>query len=243
MKKRKLRKWVKTTAFAILMLFVFIGNNIVQLNFIKNDLNEMNNEMNNEINNKIQVLENEIDKLHKILIEKNIQLEDGQKRLEESEKANNELQNENNLKSEEINNLNNMVNELQNENEELKEKMNVNSSLREVIQTDENVRDSYNGAILTPSAGTIMGPSGKETYYNLNMSGVISIMQGAGYNYEYWVREDGVKMYGDYVMAACGFDVRPRGTLVETSLGTAICADTGGFAEENPYQIDIAVNW
>ena len=102
---------------------------------------------------------------------------------------------------------------------------------------------NYNGAILTPRAGTIMGPSGKETYYNLNMSGVISIMQNAGYNYEYWVRDDGVKMYGDYVMAACGFDVRPRGTLVQTSLGMAICADTGTFSYTNPYQIDIAVSW
>ena len=102
---------------------------------------------------------------------------------------------------------------------------------------------NYNGAVLTRFAGTIMGPSGKETYYNLNMSGVIAIMQGAGYNYEYWVRDDGVKMYGDYVMAACGFTVRPRGTLVETSLGTAICADTGTFSYDNPYQIDIAVSW
>lgn len=105
------------------------------------------------------------------------------------------------------------------------------------------VNTNYNGAVLTRTAGTIMGPSGKETYYNLNMSGVIAIMQGAGYNYEYWVRDDGVKMYGDYVLAACGFTVRPRGSLVETSLGTAICADTGTFAYNNPYQIDIAVSW
>lgn len=109
--------------------------------------------------------------------------------------------------------------------------------------TEATKNTSYNGAVLSPSAGTIMGPSGKETYYNLDMSGVVSIMKGAGYDYEYWVRDDGVKMYGDYVMAACGFSVRPRGTTVETSLGTAICADTGGFAYGNPMQIDIAVNW
>jgi len=69
------------------------------------------------------------------------------------------------------------------------------------------------------------------------------LMQAAGYYAEYWVRDDGVEMYGDYVMAACGFDVRPRGTIVETSLGTAICADTGTFSYTDPYQIDIAVNW
>ena len=101
----------------------------------------------------------------------------------------------------------------------------------------------WDGTVLTAWAGTIMGPSGKETYYNLNMSGVIALMQAAGYNYNYWVRADGVKMYGDYVMAACSFDIRPRGTIVETSLGTAICADTGTFAYTNPTQVDIAVNW
>ena len=102
---------------------------------------------------------------------------------------------------------------------------------------------SWDGSVLSPSAGVVMGPSGKETYYNLNMSGVISILQGMGINEEYWVREDGVKMYGDYIIAACAFDIRPRGSYVETSLGTAICADTGTFAYDNPTQIDIAVDW
>ncbi len=102
---------------------------------------------------------------------------------------------------------------------------------------------AWDGSVLTAWAGVVNGPSGKETYYNLNMNGVIALMQAAGYYAEYWVRSDGVKMYGDYVMAACGFDVRPRGTIVETSLGTAICADTGTFSYTDPYQIDIAVDW
>lgn len=102
---------------------------------------------------------------------------------------------------------------------------------------------AWDGSVLTRSAGVVYGPSGKETYYNLNMSGVISILQGMGINEEYWVRGDGVKMYGDYVLAACAFDIRPRGSTVETSLGTAICADTGGFAASNPTQVDIAVDW
>lgn len=99
------------------------------------------------------------------------------------------------------------------------------------------------GGSLSPSAGVYAGPSGKETYYNLDMSGVIAIAQSAGISGNYWVRSDGVKMYGDYVICACGFTVRPRGTIIETSLGTGICLDTGGFAENDPYQIDIAVNW
>ena len=112
-----------------------------------------------------------------------------------------------------------------------------------VVEVSPTYTGSYSGAVLTRQAGVVMGPSGKETYYNLPMGGVISIMQGAGYNYQYWEREDGVKMYGDYVLAACAFSIRPRGTIVETSLGTAICADTGTFAYSNPYQVDIAVNW
>lgn len=96
---------------------------------------------------------------------------------------------------------------------------------------------------LTPSKGVHYGVSGKETYYNLDMSGVVSIMRSMGNNDPYWIREDGVKMLGDYVMIAANLDLRPRGSLVETSLGTGIVCDTGGFAEKDPTQIDIAVNW
>ena len=64
---------------------------------------------------------------------------------------------------------------------------------------------------LTKSAGVYNGPSGKETYYNLNMSGVVSIMRSMGYSeeeYPYWVREDGCKMLGDYIMVAANFSIR-----------------------------------
>ena len=99
---------------------------------------------------------------------------------------------------------------------------------------------------LTKSAGTVQGPSGKETYYNLNMSGVVKIMRGLGYteeDYPYWVREDGCKMLGPYIMVAANFSIRPRGTTIETSLGTGIVCDTGGFAKSNPTQLDIATSW
>ena len=102
---------------------------------------------------------------------------------------------------------------------------------------------SWDGPVLTASAGTITGPSGKETYYNLNMSGVVSIMRSLGNTDEYWVRDDGVKMLGDYVMVAANLDVHPRGSLVETSLGMGIVCDTGSFASGNSTQLDIAVSW
>ena len=102
---------------------------------------------------------------------------------------------------------------------------------------------TWNGTALNPSSGTIIGPSGKETYYNLNMSGVVNIMRGMGNTDEYWVREDGVKMLGNYVMVAANLSLRPRGSLVQTSLGMGIVCDTGGFAYSNTTQLDIAVAW
>ena len=100
--------------------------------------------------------------------------------------------------------------------------------------------------MLTRSAGVVYGPSGKETYYNLDMSGVVSIMRNRGFdaeNYPYWVRDDGCKMLGPYIMCAANLDVHPRGTTVAGSLGTALVCDTGGFAYSNPNQLDIATNW
>lgn len=102
---------------------------------------------------------------------------------------------------------------------------------------------NWNGSILTKSAGVNYGPSGKETYYNLNMSGVVNIMRNMGNNDEYWVRNDGCKMLGNYIMVAANLNVHPRGSLVETSLGTGIVCDTGGFASENATQLDIATTW
>lgn len=105
---------------------------------------------------------------------------------------------------------------------------------------------SWDGPVLSKSKGTIIGPTGKETYYNLNMSGVVNSMRNAGFSeeeYPYYIREDGVKMLGKYVMVAANYSKYPKGSLVESSLGTAIVCDTGGFASGNPDQLDIATNW
>lgn len=110
----------------------------------------------------------------------------------------------------------------------------------------EIVETSYSGGKLSKSRGTIQGPSGKETYYNLNMTGVVSIMRRMGFSeseYPYNVRADGVKCLGPYVMVAAHLGKRPRGSKVQTSLGTGMVCDTGGFAANNPTQIDIATAW
>ena len=104
---------------------------------------------------------------------------------------------------------------------------------------------TWNGDVLNPIIGTIEGPSGKETYYNLPMEGVVANSHADGISGSYWVRDDGVKMLGDYILCACDVSglVHDRYDIVETSLGYGICSDTGTFVEENPYQIDIATDW
>ncbi len=96
---------------------------------------------------------------------------------------------------------------------------------------------------LTPTGGVYWYGDQKDTWYNLPMEGVIAQAQSNGIYGEYWVRDDGCKMYGDYIILACNRDVHPMGSLVETSLGTGISLDTGAFANANPYQVDIAVGW
>lgn len=79
-----------------------------------------------------------------------------------------------------------------------------------------------------------------ETYYNLDMSGVVDWMHDLGYEGDYWVRDDGVKMFGDYVMVAAEYDQYPKGSIVDTSLGTGMVCDTG---EGGWNWFDIAVDW
>lgn len=100
------------------------------------------------------------------------------------------------------------------------------------------------GDHLTAWGGVYWYGDQKETWYNLPMEGVIGIMTAYGYSYDdYWIREDGCKMLGEYIMVAANLDVHPRGSLVMTSLGMGLVCDTGTFAYSNPLQVDIAVNW
>ena len=103
--------------------------------------------------------------------------------------------------------------------------------------------NTWDGPVINAVNGTVEGPSGKETYYNLPMQGVVDIMRGMGNNDEYWVREDGCKMLGDYIMVAADLNIHPRGSLVPTSRGMGIVCDTGEFIYSNPQQLDIATSW
>lgn len=94
---------------------------------------------------------------------------------------------------------------------------------------------SGSGSRLTRSSGVNYYNGNKETYYNLDMSGVISNAQSMGIQGNYWIRDDGVKMYGDYVIVAAQMD---KGTIISTSLGTGIVLDYCPAGT-----IDIATNW
>lgn len=106
----------------------------------------------------------------------------------------------------------------------------------------------WDGPKLAPGIGTVYGPTGKETYYNQDMSTLISWARDAGLSeeeYPYWIRDDGCKMLGKYIMVAANLEHFPRYSLVETSLGTGIVVDTGDFIywDEGWSWIDIAVSW
>ena len=99
---------------------------------------------------------------------------------------------------------------------------------------------------ITKERGGYMGPSGRETYYNLKMDLCVAYMRDLGYDeieYPYWIRDDGAKMLGNYVMCAANWSIRPKGTIIPTSLGDAIVVDTGDFVLEYPNGVDLAVDW
>ncbi len=97
---------------------------------------------------------------------------------------------------------------------------------------------------LTKSAGRIKWPSGEETWYDLPMDTVVAYMKPFGFSKkDYWVRDDWVKMLWKYVMVAANLKIRPRWTVLPTSLWQWIVCDTWSFAHSNPKQLDIAVTW
>lgn len=90
--------------------------------------------------------------------------------------------------------------------------------------------------------GVNMFEGHKETYYNLPMDKVLERAdRNFGRHHKKWIRDDGCKMYGPFIIVAGAVD--RYGEIVMTSLGEAIILDTGTFALKNPDQIDVAVDW
>ena len=155
------------------------------------------------------------------------------------------------------NNESNIIDDyLINDSENTENNNNNNNALDTSIDSTLPISDNDNNIttetevpnVLNSSNGTIsVGPSGgKETYYNLNMNHIVERMRAKGFdevNYPYWIRQDGAKMLGNYVMVAANLEIHPRGSVVATTLGPGIVCDTGEFAKTNKLQLDIATNW
>ena len=140
----------------------------------------------------------------------------------------------------ELEDMNNQLTDMKKEalaakEKQLKQQRQQHTVQQQQQQTVQQQSYSGSGSKLTRSSGVNYYNGNKETYYNLDMSGVISNAQSMGIQGNYWIRDDGVKMYGDYVIVAAQMD---KGTIISTSLGTGIVLD---YCPAN--SIDIATTW
>ena len=95
--------------------------------------------------------------------------------------------------------------------------------------------------ILTAKLGTVQFEGHKETWYNLPMKRVVARSDSAtGLSNMYWIREDGVKMYGPWVICAA-HPSKIRYSRIQTSLGEGIILDT--HTAKDTELIDIATTW
>lgn len=117
----------------------------------------------------------------------------------------------------------------------------------EAVEEPEEIpkEETPKAAVLNRRDGVNYFNGQKETYYNLKMGGVIRLLDETGIKHgEYWTREDGVKMLGDYIMLATDTRRWPKGTILETSLGTGLVVDHCSGSESYPgLWIDVAVTW
>lgn len=99
---------------------------------------------------------------------------------------------------------------------------------------------------LTPSKGAQLyidsdSVAHRETYYDLPMNVVIGSCGGGDYTIR---AADGAKIDKDgYVLVAANYNIYPRCSIVETSLGPGKVYDTGGFALRYPHGFDLATDW
>lgn len=94
--------------------------------------------------------------------------------------------------------------------------------------------------VLTAKAGRIAYGDHIETWYNLDMSKIIERSDKMiGLSDLYWIRDDGVKMYGPWVIVAA-HQSKIRYSRVQTSLGEGIILDTH---TTSPDVYDIATTW
>ena len=96
----------------------------------------------------------------------------------------------------------------------------------------------WEGEKISPNNLKVDGPSGIETCFNENIEEILDNMWNNGFIGEYWIREDGVKMFGKYIICKANPNNKSLGTIIPTTIGIAIVCDVN--TEEN---VCIAVTW
>ena len=111
--------------------------------------------------------------------------------------------------------------------------------------TEVSTEKLFKGKKLSIQYKKVEGPSGIETYFNEDMSEIIKKMK-KGFIGKYWVRKDGVKMFGEYILCKCRYNSNsyhpnmPVGTVIPTTLGEAIVCSNDVCDNED---ICISVIW
>lgn len=96
------------------------------------------------------------------------------------------------------------------------------------------------------NTGIYYNAEGKRESYYYYQPHMVNYMREFGYSedeYPYWVRDDGVQMFGEYVVVAADPSIYYFGDLIPTSLGMGMVCDLGGVSEEYYEYVDIGTIW
>lgn len=116
----------------------------------------------------------------------------------------------------------------------------VDTTKSTIIEITDGLEGSKKLSIENPK---VKGPTGIETYFNEDMSSIVKAMKN-GFVGDYWEREDGVKMFGEYVLCKCRYNSNeyhpnlPIGTIIPTTVGNAIVC-----SNDTQDDICVAVIW
>ena len=116
-------------------------------------------------------------------------------------------------------------------------------NIDETVSQENEKEWWWEGEKLSVDNPEVEGPSGIETFFNEDVSKLVENAK-EGYIGEYWVRSDGVKMFGEYIICKCKYESNeyhptlPVGTVIPTTIGVALVC-----SNETEEDICIAVTW
>ena len=90
------------------------------------------------------------------------------------------------------------------------------------------------------------GPNGLESYCQMDPNEFVQNLRDIGMDEEHypvWVRYDGMKMFGPYVICAANLEEHPIGSIVQGKFGEYIVVAATAEAQQIPEILKIAVDW